>query len=86
MWTAVESRHHVVSKVYPAKNEDELMLFGTVDYGLRSGRTVKSEWAGRMIFEGEKLGFYQVWIDVSPVLVATGKKIESDVEGNMVIV
>jgi hypothetical protein len=85
MWAAISKRHHVVTKVYPSTSdsEDELMLFGTVDYELKNGKKLSSDWAGRMVFEGtgEKMKFYQVWLDASPVVVATGKRIEADESG-----
>lgn len=83
MWAAVATRHHVVTKVYPSDTEDELMLFGTVDYELKNGKKLSSDWAGRMVFDeaGEKMKFYQVWLDASPVVVALGKTIVADESG-----
>lgn len=59
------------------------MLFGTVDYELKNGKKLSSDWAGRMVFDeaGEKMKFYQVWLDASPVVVALGKTIVADESG-----
>ena len=56
MWTHVAQRCHKVVKVFPArfdagsaiegKDEMEFMLFGTVDYVLRSGARRTVDWAG----------------------------------------
>ncbi|KAI5780856.1 hypothetical protein EDC01DRAFT_667467 [Geopyxis carbonaria] len=90
MWAAVATRHHVVSAVYPsADDKDELMLHGTVDYTLKTGRALRSEWAARMVFapgDEERMQFYQVYLDASPMVVAMGKRIEADEEGNVRIV
>ncbi|KAI5449234.1 hypothetical protein NCC49_005213 [Naganishia albida] len=72
-WAKVESREHVVLDVFPKKekagNEDEeLMLRGTVAYGMKDGSEGRAEWAGHMKLRyskeegGYKLAFYQVWI------------------------
>ncbi|KAJ9107642.1 hypothetical protein QFC21_001102 [Naganishia friedmannii] len=77
-WEKVQSREHVVLDVYPKADaegkgeqeggEFELMLRGTVDYGLKDGGKGRAEWAGHMVLKyledegGYKLAFYQVWI------------------------
>lgn len=68
-WEKVETRKHVYKGVFPSaeKPEEEIMLYGTVDYGMKDG-SVKNgvEWAALMNLtkvEGEyKLKKYQVWI------------------------
>lgn len=68
MWSAVQSRSHIVSSVYPFSSEgSELMLHGTVDYVMKEGGEKKRvEWAARMIFkegeEGKKIQYYRVWL------------------------
>jgi hypothetical protein len=59
------------------------MLFGTVEYGLKNGRRLKSEWAGRMRLIEGKISFYQVYLDASPLLVAQGKTIRGDENGEL---
>jgi hypothetical protein len=91
MWAAVSSRHHVVAAAYPAASdcgEDAVMMFGHVDYTLKNGRSLTTEWSSRMVFDesGEKMKFYQVWLDASPMIVAMGKRIEADESGNVTIV
>jgi hypothetical protein len=91
MWAAVTSRHHVVTATYPASDasgEDAVMMFGTVDYTLTNGRSLTTEWSSRMVFDesGEKLKFYQVYLDASPMIVAFGKRIEADESGNVKVV
>jgi hypothetical protein len=84
-WAAVASRHHLVTDTYP-KSENDLMLMGTVEYGLKNGRSLKCEWAGRMYFTDEgKISFYQVYLDSSPLLVAQGKTIRGDDNGDIQI-
>lgn len=89
-WEKVVSREHVVEGVYPklqegseqgqgkaeGEGEDfELMLRGTVDYGLKDGSKGRAEWAGHMVLKylkeegGYKLAFYQVWIVSRSLLV-----------------
>lgn len=82
-WAAVSSRHHVLGGVYPKSDDSELMLYGTVEYGLKNGRRVKAEWAARMIMAEGKISFYQVYVDASPLLVAQGKTIRGDENGEV---
>ncbi|KAI5816934.1 hypothetical protein BZA77DRAFT_45873 [Pyronema omphalodes] len=92
MWAAVSSRHHVVAQTYPSSSssseEDSVMMFGHVDYTLKNGKSLTTEWASRMVFDEteEKLRFYQVWLDASPMIVAMGKRIQAGENGEMVIV
>jgi ketosteroid isomerase-like protein len=78
----VASRHHVVIDIYP-KSDADLMLFGTVEYGLKNGRHLESEWAARMTLTEGKISFYQVYLDASPLLVAQGKTIRGDENGEL---
>lgn len=81
MWANVATRVHVVDRVFPstsAESKNELMLFGSVEYGLKNGKVIKTEWAGRMVFdevEKERMRFYQVYLDASPGIVAAGMRI-----------
>ncbi|KAL4793600.1 hypothetical protein BDV19DRAFT_214509 [Aspergillus venezuelensis] len=75
LWTHVARRKHTPTKIFFG-GEDELMLYGTVRYVLKkdveSGTETEVEWAGRVVFgEGEKMRFYQVYLDPS---AQSGKK------------
>ncbi|KAG4030519.1 hypothetical protein MFRU_012g02520 [Monilinia fructicola] len=72
MWEKVASRLHTAHKIFPfGQDSNEVMLFGTVAYGLRDGRKAEVEWAGRAVLVQEggkwKLGFYQVYLDSAAV-------------------
>jgi hypothetical protein len=71
MWTHVSSRSHNPIKIFPfGSYSDEVMLYGTVKYGLKDGGEREVEWAARakLVKEGEegeekvKLSFYQVYL------------------------
>lgn len=67
MWDAVTSRLHTVYKVFPyGEGATELMLYGRVQYGMKDGREVGLDWAGRAEMvqdKGEwKFLFYQVYL------------------------
>ncbi len=71
-WKGVQTREHKISDVITRgelRDEDskgELMLYGTVDYGLENGTSGHAEWAGRMelvkVDAQWKMRFYQVWV------------------------
>jgi hypothetical protein len=61
------------------------MLMGTVEYGLKNGRHVKASWAARMNQVNGKISYYHVYIDASPFIVAAGKTIRGDENGQMKI-
>ena len=88
MWAAVDSRKHVLLQVNPLGSDiEDLLLHGTVEYGLKeSSKKVLIEWAGHMVFTTEgKIKFYQVYMDSSPLLVASGKTLSSDANGDLQI-
>lgn len=88
IWAAVATRHHAVGKVYPGGPAGELMLFGTVDYGLKNGKQLQTDWAGRMVFDPqntEKMKFYQVYLDATPGVIAQGKSIVPGENGEVTI-
>ncbi|BCR84109.1 uncharacterized protein ACHE_11511A [Aspergillus chevalieri] len=77
LWTHVASRKHAPTKVFFG-GEDEVMLYGTVQYVLRADaekNEVEVPWAGRVVFaiDGEevRMKFYQVYLDPS---AQSGKK------------
>lgn len=67
-WEKVATRHHVCEGIFPnPDNKDEVMTYGTVDYGFKDGTQKKGiEFATRLIMDqskGEpKIKFYQVFI------------------------
>ncbi|KAF1918964.1 hypothetical protein BDU57DRAFT_124640 [Ampelomyces quisqualis] len=70
MWEKVESRSHNPIKIFPfGAYADQVMLHGTVKYGLKSGGEKEIDWAARAKLvkeEGKvKLAFYQVYLDTA---------------------
>ncbi|KAH8707604.1 hypothetical protein GQ44DRAFT_830925 [Phaeosphaeriaceae sp. PMI808] len=68
MWEKVLSRKHDVLKIFPFGSwSDEVMLYGTVKYGLKSGGENGVDWAARAHLVKEdgkvKMDFYQVYLD-----------------------
>ena len=56
MWSAVSSRSHYPTKIFPFKGgasstsaEREVMIYGTVSYGLKAGGSDEKEWAARAV-------------------------------------
>jgi hypothetical protein len=67
MWDKVSSRAHKPLRVFPyGPSSNELMLFGTVGYGLKSGESSSKDWAARAQLAKEdgkvKMRFYQVYL------------------------
>jgi hypothetical protein len=67
MWSAVARRLHRATKIFPfGPNSNEVMLYGTVEYGLKDGRSTVLDWAAHaklVKVEGHyKLDFYQVYL------------------------
>ncbi|GAA5904797.1 nuclear transport factor 2 family protein [Sporobolomyces salmoneus] len=75
MWGGVETRAHNPEKAF--ENGNEVMLHGTVSYGLKNGEKVEHVgWAAKMVFaEGSelKLSRYQ---DGTPLSTALKKQAE----------
>ncbi|KAK4635397.1 hypothetical protein CLAFUW4_00642 [Fulvia fulva] len=70
MWEKVAKRSHVPQQLYPfGSGSDDIMLYGTVDYELKDGKSANVEWAARAHFtnaEGDlKMDFYQVYLDTA---------------------
>jgi hypothetical protein len=72
MWDKVSKRSHNPKQVFPfGRNNDTVMLHGTVDYELKDGRQVQGvEWAARgKLVKNEdrkvKWAFYQVYLDTA---------------------
>lgn len=73
MWEKVASRHHKPLKVFPyGSKSNEVMLFGTVHYGLKDGRKASVDWAARarLVKENDavKMDFYQVYLVRAPTI------------------
>jgi len=72
MWEKVASRVHEPVKIFPfGPNADEVMLYGTVKYGLKAGGESSKDWAARaqLVKDGHgkaKLKFYQVYLVQHP--------------------
>lgn len=67
MWEHVEQRKHTVFKVFPFGNDStEFMIYGLVNYQLKTGDKKDVEWAGRAqvvkLGGAWKLQFYQIWL------------------------
>ncbi|OAL53087.1 hypothetical protein IQ07DRAFT_533759 [Pyrenochaeta sp. DS3sAY3a] len=68
MWEKVSSRKHRAIKIFPfGPNADEVMLYGTVKYGLKAGGESGLDWAARAHLVKQdgrvKMDFYQVYLD-----------------------
>ncbi len=66
MWEKVASRKHVAEKIFAfGPGSDEVMLHGTVEYGMKDGTKALKEWAARAKMSKEggrvKMSFYQVY-------------------------
>lgn len=77
LWTGpIKTRKHTLKQIFPFGEDNmNVMLHGEVDYGLKNGKDVNVEWAGRalLVEDGGKLKMkeYQVYLDSAPVLNAT---------------
>ncbi|GAA5911616.1 hypothetical protein JCM8208_005692 [Rhodotorula glutinis] len=78
MWGGVVERSHRPRAVFSAGDARELMLHGTVSYGLRDGSRVDNVgWAALVVFaEGDELKMrrYQVWLDGAPLSQALAQQ------------
>lgn len=67
MWEHVASRSHKPEKIFPfGPNADEVMIYGTVSYGLKNGKSNEITWAARahLFKDGAdwKMDLYQVYL------------------------
>ncbi|KAI4729043.1 hypothetical protein E4T49_03235 [Aureobasidium sp. EXF-10728] len=70
MWEKVDRRKHTALKVFPfGPNSNEVMLYGTVEYGLKDGREATVDWAARAHLvkqdDAVMMDFYQVYLDTA---------------------
>ncbi|KAG9647450.1 hypothetical protein KCU64_g10148, partial [Aureobasidium melanogenum] len=70
MWEKVNRRKHTALKVFPfGPNSNEVMLYGTVEYGLKDGREATVDWAARAHLVKQNgavmMDFYQVYLDTA---------------------
>ncbi|ETN36207.1 uncharacterized protein HMPREF1541_08484 [Cyphellophora europaea CBS 101466] len=76
LWSGpIKTRKHHLKQIFPFGDDSKnVMLHGFVDYGLKNGKEVQVEWAGRAVLveeEGKlKMKEYQVYLDSAPVLNA----------------
>ncbi|KAJ9629659.1 hypothetical protein H2203_002040 [Taxawa tesnikishii (nom. ined.)] len=57
MWDKVSSRRHYPTRIFPfGTSSDEVMLYGSVDYGMKDGSNASKDWAARahLVKEGIK--------------------------------
>jgi hypothetical protein len=77
MWEKVQNRLHRPLKIFPyGPNANEVMLFGTVQYGLKSGGQSSVDWAAyarlKKVDGSVKMDFYQVYLVSSGGQTASG--------------
>ncbi|KAF2463296.1 uncharacterized protein BDR25DRAFT_298333 [Lindgomyces ingoldianus] len=70
LWEKVSSRVHRPLKIFPyGPNSDEVMLHGTVKYGLKVGGEANVDWAAyahlTKVNGVVKMDFYQVYLDTA---------------------
>jgi len=68
MWEKVAKRSHAPSKIFSfGANSNDVMLYGTVGYELKDGKSTTVDWSARAHFVEEggalKMDFYQVYLD-----------------------
>lgn len=76
-WEKVASRKHICKGIFQGENPDEVMTYGTVDYGFKDGSKKEGiEWAARLLVDqssgSPKIKFYQVFIVSCADLMAMG--------------
>ena len=64
MWESVAQRRHTVRKVFPASFSGpdgavELMLFGRVEYVLKTGEEMAVDWAGYAVLNRSGAGVWR---------------------------
>lgn len=67
MWEKVAKRSHKPAQLFSfGAGSDDIMLYGTVGYELKDGKSTTVEWAARAHFVEEggvlKMDFYQVYL------------------------
>lgn len=68
LWSGpVKTRKHTLEKIFPfGQDSHEVMLYGSVVYGLKNGKSLTVEWAARALlveYRGElRFGQYQVYL------------------------
>ncbi|CZT16843.1 uncharacterized protein RCC_02678 [Ramularia collo-cygni] len=68
MWEKVAKRSHNPTKIFSfGANSNDVMLYGTVGYELKDGKSTTVDWAARAHFVEDggslKMDFYQVYLD-----------------------
>lgn len=68
LWSGpIQRRKHTLVKIFPfGDNSNEVMLYGSVRYGLKNGKEVSVDWAGHALLVDDKgqlkMAFYQVYL------------------------
>lgn len=67
MWEKVAKRSHKPAKIFTFGNgSNDVMLYGTVGYELKDGKSTTVDWSARAHFVEEggslKMDFYQVYL------------------------
>jgi len=67
MWEKVAKRSHKPTKIFSfGSGSDEVMIYGTVDYELKDGKSTTVDWSARAHLaheDGElKMDLYQVYL------------------------
>lgn len=64
VWQGLERREHHIAGVYiNPKNENDLVILGSIDVDRSDGVQVRGlQWGGRMQLKGGKLADYKVWV------------------------
>ncbi|ETI21772.1 hypothetical protein G647_05841 [Cladophialophora carrionii CBS 160.54] len=76
LWSGpVQRRKHTLEKIFPfgtGQDAREVMLYGSVEYGLKNGKELTVQWAARAVLGedddgGLRFKLYQVYLDSAPV-------------------
>ncbi len=78
LWSGpIQQRKHTLEKIFPfGSGEDarEVMLYGSVEYGLKNGKELTVQWAARAVLAeyegGLRFERYQVYLVSDPALSA----------------
>ena len=81
MWEKVHSRLHRPLKIFPyGPNANEVMLFGTVQYGLKTGEQSSVDWAAyarlKEVDGSVKMDFYRAYLVSSGEQTVSGYNTE----------
>ncbi|KAK4046296.1 hypothetical protein OIV83_006170 [Microbotryomycetes sp. JL201] len=74
-WKGIATRDHTAKQVFTIDQEcSQVMIDGTLTYGLENGKSISVDWAAKMVFatgtQQLRMKEYQVWADMSPLVAA----------------